>query len=130
MNMKKILILFLLLVPLFANAQFWLKANTMRYTDEYEEWQEWQTCNVTVSFDVDNDWKLKLFMSPTNTITIRKIKDYGNMVDDDGNAHWLWYGIDNDGLECTLALALYETNMRLTIAYEYFQICYILVPDI
>jgi len=68
MNIKKILILFLLLVPLFTNAQLWFKANTMRYTDEYEEWQEWQTCNVTVSFDVDNDWKLKLFISPTNIL--------------------------------------------------------------
>ena len=132
MNIKRIFIALLLLAPLFANAQnsWWFKANTMRYTDEYEEWQEWQTCNVTVSFDVDNDWRLKLFMSPTNTITIRKIKDYGNMVDDDGNTHYLWYGIDNEGLECTLALVFYETNVRLTIAYEYFQICYIIEPDI
>ncbi|MBE6338419.1 MAG: hypothetical protein E7068_06395 [Lentimicrobiaceae bacterium] len=67
----------------------------------------------------------KAFHITNQYITIRKIKDYGNMVDDDGNTHWLWYGIDNEGLECTLALVLYETNVRLTIAYEYFQICYI-----
>lgn len=75
--MKKILFTFVICCfacSVFANAQnlWWFKANTMRYTDKYGEWQEWQTCNVTGSFDVDNDWRLKLFMSPTNTITIRK----------------------------------------------------------
>lgn len=128
--MKRILILLFISFPLFANAQLWFKANTMRQTDKYGEWQEWQTCDITVSFDVDNDWKLKFFISPTHTVTIRKIKDYGNMEDEDGNTHWLWHGVDNDSMECTLALASGDTYMRLTIAFEYFQFCYILVPDI
>ena len=54
--MKKILFLLLLLIPLFANAQYWYTANAMRfkYGNELEEWQK---CNLRVFIDKAIDIK-------------------------------------------------------------------------
>ncbi len=125
MNIKRIFIALLLFTPLFANTQNWFNAIAVRY-DVNEEWQE---CSVPVSLDIDDNWKLKVYTEVPHTI--RKIKDYGNGLDDYGNTHILWGGVDENGEDCTMALTIFanENYMRLTIKFEAFEVYFILVPD-
>lgn len=124
--MKKILILLLLMAPLFAYAQkTWFIADAVRFNTK----EEWKKCDIRVS--IGDDWKINIYAKTNHTI--RKIKDLGDMKDDDGNVHALWSGVDQDGLECLLSLTFFKDSpyMRLTINFEEkgLNIFYMLRPD-
>ena len=76
--MKKILFLLLLLIPLFANAQYWYTANAMRfkYGNELEEWQK---CNLRVFIDKKNN--VTIYGSNDN-IELRSVNDDYKLKED------------------------------------------------
>ena len=92
--MKKILFLLLLLAPLFANAQYWYKADAMRFKFG-NNLEEWEKCNLRVYIDKSNN--IKIF-SLNNSINIRSVNDdYTLKEDERGNSRLSWVCVDEEG---------------------------------
>ena len=92
--MKKILFLLLLLAPLFANAQYWYKADAMRFKFG-NNLEEWEKCNLRVYVDKSNN--IKIF-SLNNSINIRSVNDdYTLKEDERGNSRLSWVCVDEEG---------------------------------
>ena len=126
--MKKILILLLLFIPLFANAQDWFKANAIRYAVDGSEFSEWQRCNISVFFE--GGTKVKIYA--TDTHTLRRTKDATEDIDEHGISYVFWQGVDEKGEDCIVCIKSDQKNfIHLMITYikENLVICYNLIPD-
>lgn len=128
--MKKILFLLLLLAPLFANAQYWYKADAMRFKFG-NNLEEWEKCNLRVYIDKSNN--IKIF-SLNNSINIRSVNDdYTLKEDERGNSRLSWVCVDEEGEKCMSILTSDKnvTFIHLGIYYpaKNFAIFYNLKPE-
>ena len=109
--MKKILFLLLLLIPLFANAQFWYKADAMRFKFG-NQLEEWEKCNLRVF--IDNNYNIKIF-SQNKSINIRSVNDdYTLKEDERGDSRLSWVCVDGDGKKC---MAILTSDKNVTFIY-------------
>lgn len=125
--MKKALLLFFLLVPLFVNAQDWFRANAIRFATD-GEYSEWQKCNISVS--IGDDMKVKIYAKENHTI--RKVKNGDEMVDEFGVSHLFWMGVDENGSDCIICIKSDAKNyihLMITFIKDNFVVCYNLIPD-
>ena len=125
--MKKVLILFLLSVPLLANAQDWFKANAVRFATD-GEYSEWKKCDINVS--IGDDMRVKIYAQENHTI--RKVKNGDDMVDEYGVSHLFWMGGDEKGKDCIVCIksdTKKYIHLMVTFIEDNFVICYNLIPD-
>ena len=110
--MKKILILFLLLVPLFTNAQTWYRAIAVDFEDGKGL----------------HDYTIKIFANKTVTLTSYGIhEDYDDK--DKGMKYRTFKCIDEDGEKCLVTIAMMEDVTLLRIEYDNFSVNYGIIPD-
>lgn len=128
--MKKILILLLLIVPLLGNAQYWYRADAMRFKfgDNLEEWEK---CNLRVF--IDKDLNVKIF-SLEKTINVRSVNDdYTLKEDNKGNSRLSWVCVDDEGEKCMSILTSDKnvTFIHLGIHFpaQNFAVFYNLKPE-
>ena len=122
MIMKKILILFLLLVPLFTNAQTWYRAIAV----DFEDGKGLRDCNIKILL-VD-DYTIKIFANKTVTLTSYGIhEDYDDK--DKGMKYRTFKCIDEDGEKCLVTIAMMEDLTLLRIEYDNFSVHYGIIPD-
>ena len=128
MNMKRILILIFLLVPLLANAQDWFKANAVRYAANGNEFSEWQKCDINVFFE--GSTKVKIYTKETHIL--RRIKDATEDIDEHGISYVFWQGVDEKSEDCIVCIKSAQASyIHLMITYikQNLVICYNLIPD-
>lgn len=123
--MKKILILLLMLVPLFTNAQnqFTADAISVGVGSEIGEWYE---CNARVF--TNNEGDVKVYTSD-NTIVYRRIGENYTKDEDANGMSMAWKCVDDEGQRCMLSFNSYEGFLWLMIEYEEFTAFYHLIPD-
>ncbi len=123
--MKKILILFLLFIPLFTNAQNWFTADAIS-VGVGSEIGEWYECNARVF--TNNEGDVKVYTSD-NTIVYRRIGENYTKDEDDNGMSMAWKCVDDEGQRCMLSFNSYEGFLWLMIEYEEFTAFYHLIPD-
>lgn len=123
--MKKILILLLMLVPLFTNAQNWFTADAIS-VGVGSEIGEWYECNARVF--TNNEGDVKVYTSD-NTIVYRRIGENYTKDEDDNGMSMAWKCVDDEGQRCMLSFNSYEGILWLMIEYEEFTAFYHLIPD-
>lgn len=118
--MKKILILFLILAPLFTNAQnSWWYANAMCFDNE-----EWEECDIRILIKDDC---AKIYANETHTIRIIDIYDDGNY--DENTTYRTWKCVDQEGDECLVTIIIGDIATMLSIQYQDFSVNYAIIPD-
>lgn len=128
---KKILLLLLLLVPLFANAQYWYKANALRIDTGKgtKADNQWQKCNVRIY--IDENRNVKIFTSST-TLVYRAIDDeYIHKVSNNGDAKLFWRTLDGDGNKCVVYYMhdKHVSFLYLGLKYNDMKVWYDMKPD-
>lgn len=123
--MKKILILLLMLVPLFINAQNWFTADAIS-VGVGSEIGEWYECNARVF--TNNEGDVKVYTSD-NTIVYRRIGENYTKDEDANGMSMAWKCVDDEGQRCMLSFNSYEGFLWLMIEYEEFTAFYHLIPD-
>lgn len=124
-NMKKILSLLLILVPLLTSAQTRFTANSARIVTPYGP-TEWQECNDTVTIDIDRN-RLLIYSNPLQII--RLLEFNGKEVDEYGITRFEWLGIDQDNETCLITLAANASYIILIRTYEEMEFWYNLEPS-
>ena len=135
---KKILILLFLFTPTFANAQYWFKANSVRFAMDHEfrfaadyKYSEWQKTNIDVFLAEDN-LKVKIYAEETQIIS-RTVK-YADAYKDykSGVYNVFWRGVDEKGKDLIVCkISDLSTYLHLIVIFieDNFIICYNLIPD-
>lgn len=126
--MKKILILFLLLVPLFTNAQTWYRAIAMSSQQGNEQPGDFEDCDMSV---FRKDHIVKLF-AEHGSFSFRSVDGgFKTEIDNDGNISQSSKCVDESGDFCELTFMHDKSNpfILLLIQHEYSTVCFIIVPD-
>lgn len=128
-NMKKILILFLLLAPLFVNAQNWYKIKAMKIELNDGTETEWSNCDFRAFIAKNRD--VKIFF-PEGTQTYRAVDDdYQHKINDNGDVKIFWKALGDDGDRCVLYYMhdKYVSYIYIGIKFSDFKVWYYIIPD-
>lgn len=120
--MKKLLILLLLGITLFSNAQKYTYKSTAyayKYVNEYgywTDWTDWQSSNVKITIDTDTS----ILSIYSKTPQVYYLKEYlGRFEDEKGGIQHRWLIRDNEYLRAELRLRKeLSGNLQLYIEYR------------
>lgn len=128
MIMKKILILFLLLVPLFTNAQTWYRAIATSSQQGNEQPGDFEDCDMSV---FRKDHIVKLFAEHGSFIFRSVDGGFKTEIDNDGNVSQSSKCVDESGDYCELTFMYDKSNpfILLLIQHKNSTVCFIIVTD-
>lgn len=127
--MKKILILLLLIIPLYANAQNWYKINAMRleYNDGTKtEWRDY-TCRALI----DENRNVKIFFSDETQTYRAWDDDYIHKINANGDVKIYWKALAGDGDHCVIYYMhdKHVSFIYLGIKFNDLKVWYSMLPD-